>query len=155
MLKLLEFWRRWRADERGAATADYVVLTGGVVLLGIAVVWLVFDQGVSAAVQKASTELASASLASPAQAPVEQEAAGPASEAGQSVATGGDGGEASSGTGAAAPVVETAVVQQAAAAATQPSEAIVGDEETGKANNGRSDLAHDNPGKHLAKGAAK
>jgi len=143
VLKLLEFWRRWRADERGAATADYVVLTGGVVLLGIAVVWLVFDQGVSAAVQKASTELASASLASPAQAPVEQEAAGPASETGQSVATSGNGGEASSGTDAAAP------------AATQPSEAIVGDEETGKANNGRSDLAHDNPGKHLAKGAAK
>lgn len=42
MARFFAFWR----DARGAIAIDWVTLTAGILLLGVAVVWSVFNQGV-------------------------------------------------------------------------------------------------------------
>ena len=47
----------FRADEEGAVTIDWVALTAGILLLGIAVVFSIFSYGVDPLVQSANEEL--------------------------------------------------------------------------------------------------
>lgn len=47
MTDLRECVRGFRADEAGAITIDWVALTSGVLLLGIAVVYAIFNSGVT------------------------------------------------------------------------------------------------------------
>ena len=54
------FWN----DERGAVTIDWVGLTAGILLLGIAVVYAIFNQGVDDAADDISAELAALPIAS-------------------------------------------------------------------------------------------
>lgn len=120
------FASRWAGDERGAATADLVVLMSGVVLLGIATVWAIMGAGVSQTVDQMTAGVAGV----------------PQPDAdGQSDAS-------SKGREAAASAEDAAD-----SAAEAPDAAD--DAASGKSNNGKSDAAHDNPGKSLAKGAAK
>ena len=46
MENVCQFFR----DERGAVTVDWVALTAGILILGIAVVYAIFDQGATPAV---------------------------------------------------------------------------------------------------------
>lgn len=57
MTNFVQFLR----DEDGAVTIDWVALTAGILLLGIAVVYYIFENGVSQAVQNISDNLSSAS----------------------------------------------------------------------------------------------
>lgn len=47
-------------DEDGAVTIDWVALTAGILLLGIAVVWAIFRDGVEPLVGTINTNLATA-----------------------------------------------------------------------------------------------
>ena len=53
---LCNFW----SDEDGAVTIDWVALTAGILLLGIMVVYAIFNGGVSGLVTSINTELGSA-----------------------------------------------------------------------------------------------
>ena len=48
-------------DETGAVTIDWVALTAGILLLGIAVVFSIFQNGVTPLVQSINSQLAGAS----------------------------------------------------------------------------------------------
>ncbi len=52
-------------DEAGAVTIDWVALTAGILLLGIAVVYAIFRQGVSQVVADINTELSGAVNSTP------------------------------------------------------------------------------------------
>ena len=56
MTKVYEFIR----DEDGAVTIDWVALTAGILLLGIAVVYAIFNEGVDGAVDDITAELSGA-----------------------------------------------------------------------------------------------
>jgi Flp pilus assembly pilin Flp len=56
MTKFAQFIR----DEDGAVTIDWVALTAGILLLGIAVVYTIFENGVSGVVEQINTQLSSA-----------------------------------------------------------------------------------------------
>ncbi len=47
-------------DEAGAVTIDWVALTAGILLLGIATVYFLFSEGVSGAVNAINQELSDA-----------------------------------------------------------------------------------------------
>lgn len=47
-------------DESGAVTIDWVALTAGILLLGIAVVYAIFNQGVSPLVNSINSNLSTA-----------------------------------------------------------------------------------------------
>ena len=53
MTKFIHFLR----DDTGAVTIDWVALTAGILLLGIMVVYVIFDGGVSTLVDKVNTTL--------------------------------------------------------------------------------------------------
>ncbi len=44
--KLKTCLRRFAANESGAVTVDWVALTAGIVVVGLAIVWFIMDQGV-------------------------------------------------------------------------------------------------------------
>lgn len=52
-------------DEAGAVTIDWVALTAGILLLGIAVVYAIFEGGVDPLVGKINSTLSNASVDSP------------------------------------------------------------------------------------------
>ena len=63
MLKIKNALRRFVADKSGAVTVDWVALTAAVVIIGIGIVYAVFDgeDGVSGLVDNLTTELGVAS----------------------------------------------------------------------------------------------
>ena len=119
-------WKRLAGDHRGAVTTDMVVLTGGAVFLGIAAAWGIMGTGVSRTVDKVTAGVAGAAQPD----------------------VGGQSDASSQGNGTATSVEETAE-------APAEGQDAADDAASGKSNNGNSDAAHDNPGKRLAKGAAK
>ena len=56
MTKFIHFLR----DDAGAVTIDWVALTAGILLLGIMVVYAIFNNGVSSLVDKINTTLSAA-----------------------------------------------------------------------------------------------
>lgn len=48
---------RFQSDERGAVTIDWVALTAGILLLGMMVVYAIFNTGVSDIVASMNSEL--------------------------------------------------------------------------------------------------
>lgn len=50
--------RKFISNEDGGVTIDWVFITGGILLLGIAVVFGVFNQGVSTLATSINTEVA-------------------------------------------------------------------------------------------------
>lgn len=56
-------FKRFFADEQGAATVDWVALTAGVLLAGIMVVYAIFNNGVSSLVVDVNDTLATTSIA--------------------------------------------------------------------------------------------
>ena len=52
--------RKFLRDESGAVTIDWVALTAGILLLGIAVVYAIFNQGVQPLVNSINSNLATA-----------------------------------------------------------------------------------------------
>ena len=58
MTKFAQFIR----DEDGAVTIDWVALTAGILLLGIAVVYTIFEGGVSSVVGQINDQLSNASI---------------------------------------------------------------------------------------------
>ena len=52
---------KFLSDDAGAVTIDWVALTAGVLLLGIMVVYAIFNQGVSVLVSNVNTTLESVS----------------------------------------------------------------------------------------------
>lgn len=59
----------FRADERGAITTDFVALTAGILMLGIAVVWAIFGNGVSVLTDRLTGSLQMATVVDPGEAP--------------------------------------------------------------------------------------
>ena len=53
----MTMFTKFLRDESGAVTIDWVALTAGILLLGIAVVYGIFNSGVSPLVQSINTEL--------------------------------------------------------------------------------------------------
>ena len=49
--------RRVRADECGAVTVDWVALTAGILVVGLAIVWFIMDAGVDVLAGKIVDEL--------------------------------------------------------------------------------------------------
>ncbi len=47
--------KRLLRDERAATTVDWVALTGGVILFGIAVIYAIFNSGVAPVVKSVGT----------------------------------------------------------------------------------------------------
>jgi Flp pilus assembly pilin Flp len=56
--KLRKFLRRFGENESGAVTVDWVALTAGVIVVGLAIVWYIMDQGVDVLAGKIVTGLA-------------------------------------------------------------------------------------------------
>lgn len=52
--------RKFLNDESGAVTIDWVALTAGILLLGIAVVYAIFNNGVAPLVSSINSQLATA-----------------------------------------------------------------------------------------------
>lgn len=50
-------WAAFGRDRRGAVTIDWVALTAGILLLGIMVVYAIFNEGVSGLVGSINSEL--------------------------------------------------------------------------------------------------
>jgi Flp pilus assembly pilin Flp len=44
--KLTNSLRRLRKNESGAVTVDWVALTAGIIVVGLAIVWFIMDEGV-------------------------------------------------------------------------------------------------------------
>jgi hypothetical protein len=44
--KLTNGLRRLRENESGAVTVDWVALTAGIIVVGLAIVWFIMDEGV-------------------------------------------------------------------------------------------------------------
>jgi hypothetical protein len=44
--KLTNSLRRLRENESGAVTVDWVALTAGIIVVGLAIVWYIMDEGV-------------------------------------------------------------------------------------------------------------
>ena len=53
----MDFLQRFLSDEAGAVTIDWVALTAGILLLGIMVVYAIFNGGVSTLVGEINSEL--------------------------------------------------------------------------------------------------
>ncbi|MEM0987794.1 MAG: hypothetical protein AAGK00_02865 [Pseudomonadota bacterium] len=62
--------RKFLRDDSGAVTIDWVALTAGILLLGIAVVYAIFNQGVSPLVSSINSNLATAVTVNVGPAPV-------------------------------------------------------------------------------------
>ena len=56
--------RRLRDDERGAITVDWVALTAAIMLVGLAVSWLIMEEGVDPLAGRTVDALSSAELTS-------------------------------------------------------------------------------------------
>jgi hypothetical protein len=52
---------KFLSDDTGAVTIDWVALTAGILLLGIMVVYAIFNNGVAALVQNVNTTLSTIS----------------------------------------------------------------------------------------------
>jgi Flp pilus assembly pilin Flp len=74
--KLSTCLRRFVDDESGAVTVDWVALTAGIVVVGLAIVWYIMDQGVDVLGGKIVTSLTSPALTATPVAPVINGAAG-------------------------------------------------------------------------------
>ena len=57
MGQLVKHLRCFRSDDIGAVTIDWVALTSGILLLGIMVVYAIFNNGVSTLVGNINTTL--------------------------------------------------------------------------------------------------
>ena len=57
MAQLVKHLRCFRSDDIGAVTIDWVALTSGILLLGIMVVYAIFNQGVSSLVSNINSAL--------------------------------------------------------------------------------------------------
>jgi len=55
--KLTKCLRRFRKDEVGAVTVDWVALTAGIIVVGLAIVWYIMDEGVDVLAGKVVTGL--------------------------------------------------------------------------------------------------
>lgn len=53
-------FNKFLQDDSGAVTIDWVALTAGILLLGIAVVYAIFREGVAPLVESINTNLATA-----------------------------------------------------------------------------------------------
>ena len=58
----MTIFKNFLNDEAGAVTIDWVALTAGILLLGIAVVTFIFQNGVNPLVNSISDELAGAAV---------------------------------------------------------------------------------------------
>ena len=58
----MTMFKKFLGDESGAVTIDWVALTAGILLLGIAVVMGVFNSGVQPLVSSINTNLSTASV---------------------------------------------------------------------------------------------
>jgi Flp pilus assembly pilin Flp len=58
LTKLNNCLRRFAANESGAVTVDWVALTAGIIVVGLAIVWYIMDQGVDVLAGKIVTGLA-------------------------------------------------------------------------------------------------
>ena len=67
--KLKTCLRRFADCESGAVTVDWVALTAGVVVVGLAVVWYIFENGVNVVAANIATSLTGIELASTPTAP--------------------------------------------------------------------------------------
>lgn len=56
---------KFLSDDAGAVTIDWVALTAGILLLGILVVYSIFNNGVSSLVSKVNSSLTNASVSVP------------------------------------------------------------------------------------------
>lgn len=56
----MTIFKQFIRDEAGAVTIDWVALTAGILLLGIAVVYAIFEDGVVSVVDTINDELATA-----------------------------------------------------------------------------------------------
>lgn len=56
-------FNRFLTDDRGASTVDWVALTAGVLLVGIMVVYAIYNNGVSTLVVDVNNNLSTASIA--------------------------------------------------------------------------------------------
>jgi Flp pilus assembly pilin Flp len=55
--KLTNSLRRLRRNESGAVTVDWVALTAGIIVVGLAIVWYIMDEGVDVLAGKIVTGL--------------------------------------------------------------------------------------------------
>jgi hypothetical protein len=55
--KLTNGLRRLRENESGAVTVDWVALTAGIIVVGLAIVWYIMDEGVDVLAGKIVTGL--------------------------------------------------------------------------------------------------
>jgi hypothetical protein len=55
--KLTSGLRRLRDNESGAVTVDWVALTAGIIVVGLAIVWYIMDEGVDVLAGKIVTGL--------------------------------------------------------------------------------------------------
>jgi len=69
MGQLGKLLRCFRSDDTGAVTIDWVALTSGMLLLGIMVVYSVFNVGVSSLVGDINNTLSAVQIADPGSAP--------------------------------------------------------------------------------------
>ena len=56
----MTMFTKFLRDEDGAITIDWVALTAGILLLGIAVVYAIFNQGVQPLINSVNSNLATA-----------------------------------------------------------------------------------------------
>ncbi len=70
MAQLVKLLRCFRSDDTGAVTIDWVALTSGMLLLGIMVVYSVFNVGVSSLVADINNTLSTVQIANPVSAPM-------------------------------------------------------------------------------------
>ena len=61
----MTYFAKFLRDDAGAVTIDWVALTAGILLLGIAVVYGIFNGGVGKLVTQINTNLSSALTATP------------------------------------------------------------------------------------------
>ncbi len=61
--QLVKLLRRFRSDDTGAVTIDWVALTSGMLLLGIMVVYSIFDGGVNSLVTGINNTLSTVQIA--------------------------------------------------------------------------------------------
>ena len=88
---------RFLRDDDGAVTIDWVALTSGVLLLGIMVVYAIFNNGVSSLVNSINSNLAGVGLADPGPAPDFNLALGGGDTGGNADRGGGTGGDTGAG----------------------------------------------------------
>jgi hypothetical protein len=63
--KLTSGLRRLRDNESGAVTVDWVALTAGIIVVGLAIVWYIMDEGVDVLAGKIVTGLEQVDPVSP------------------------------------------------------------------------------------------